>query len=202
MEIVLDLCLALDDAGTLPNSAIEWQKGVADNPRRYLMVMCLDTLRDAFSRNRDVKNKVLVPTPRGPWLRTNAQLSIADFGRLLAGEVVRAHPAVLEHVSITVKREPLDFTDLVEVKGHDGSMYQRPAPSLSAKPFLEPEEAVPVSGSIEEAEQRHAIRLEAMAASRGMGFTGDACGTCGAFAMVRTGTCVTCQECSATGGCG
>lgn len=32
--------------------------------------------------------------------------------------------------------------------------------------------------------------------------SGDACHDCGAFAMVRTGTCLTCQACgSSSGGC-
>ena len=38
--------------------------------------------------------------------------------------------------------------------------------------------------------------------ARSLGFTGNTCSNCGAFAMVRTGTCETCQACSATsGGC-
>ncbi|WP_238232486.1 hypothetical protein [Methylobacterium thuringiense] len=34
------------------------------------------------------------------------------------------------------------------------------------------------------------------------GFTADACDTCGAFAMKRSGTCMTCTACGATTGCG
>lgn len=34
------------------------------------------------------------------------------------------------------------------------------------------------------------------------GYTGDACGSCGAFAMKRSGTCLTCDSCASTsGGC-
>jgi hypothetical protein len=34
------------------------------------------------------------------------------------------------------------------------------------------------------------------------GFTGDSCGNCGSFAVVRTGTCATCQDCGhSVGGC-
>lgn len=32
--------------------------------------------------------------------------------------------------------------------------------------------------------------------------SGDACAHCGAFALVRTGTCTTCQACGESGGCG
>ncbi|KQP50804.1 hypothetical protein ASG40_12805 [Methylobacterium sp. Leaf399] len=38
--------------------------------------------------------------------------------------------------------------------------------------------------------------------ARSRGFTGDACGTCGSFAMRRAGTCLTCQACGSTTGCG
>ena len=34
------------------------------------------------------------------------------------------------------------------------------------------------------------------------GFTGDFCDHCGLPAMIRTGTCLTCQNCGATSGCG
>jgi hypothetical protein len=34
------------------------------------------------------------------------------------------------------------------------------------------------------------------------GYTGSMCGECGNFRMVRTGTCETCLDCYATGGCG
>lgn len=31
--------------------------------------------------------------------------------------------------------------------------------------------------------------------------SGDACGTCGNFTLIRTGTCMTCQSCGSTSGC-
>ncbi|WP_420604719.1 hypothetical protein [Methylobacterium sp.] len=34
------------------------------------------------------------------------------------------------------------------------------------------------------------------------GFTGDACPLCGSFMMKRAGTCLTCQACGSTTGCG
>lgn len=34
------------------------------------------------------------------------------------------------------------------------------------------------------------------------GFTGDVCTTCGQAAMKRAGTCLTCQACGSTTGCG
>ncbi|MCJ2035255.1 hypothetical protein [Methylobacterium sp. J-068] len=34
------------------------------------------------------------------------------------------------------------------------------------------------------------------------GFTGDACPNCGGFMMKRAGTCLTCQACGSTTGCG
>jgi ribonucleoside-diphosphate reductase alpha chain len=33
------------------------------------------------------------------------------------------------------------------------------------------------------------------------GYSGDACGTCGQFALVRNGTCLKCDSCGSTSGC-
>jgi hypothetical protein len=38
--------------------------------------------------------------------------------------------------------------------------------------------------------------------ARSQGFTGDCCDGCGQFAMKRGGTCLTCQACGSTTGCG
>jgi ribonucleoside-diphosphate reductase alpha chain len=43
------------------------------------------------------------------------------------------------------------------------------------------------------------IRVEQAKAT---GKTGDICPTCGSFNMVRTGSCVTCQDCGNNSGCG
>ena len=37
--------------------------------------------------------------------------------------------------------------------------------------------------------------------ARSRGYTGEACTVCGSVAMVRSGTCATCQDCGATTGC-
>lgn len=37
--------------------------------------------------------------------------------------------------------------------------------------------------------------------SRLQGYTGDDCGACGNFTMVRNGTCLKCDSCGATSGC-
>jgi len=44
-----------------------------------------------------------------------------------------------------------------------------------------------------EADERELAKLK--------GYTGDACPECGAFTMVRTGTCLRCDTCGATTGC-
>ena len=40
-----------------------------------------------------------------------------------------------------------------------------------------------------------------VSAARAQGYTGDACGDCGSFTMVRNGTCLKCTTCGATSGC-
>lgn len=37
--------------------------------------------------------------------------------------------------------------------------------------------------------------------AREQGYTGDPCDACGAFKLIRTGTCVTCTGCGANSGC-
>ena len=38
--------------------------------------------------------------------------------------------------------------------------------------------------------------------AQAQGYTGDVCSTCGGFTMKRAGTCLTCQACGGTTGCG
>ena len=45
------------------------------------------------------------------------------------------------------------------------------------------------------------VNAAAVEEARARGFTGNACGRCGAVAMLRTGTCETCQECGYNVGC-
>jgi len=44
-------------------------------------------------------------------------------------------------------------------------------------------------------------RLEQVRSARLKGYTGDACGECGNFTLVRNGTCLKCISCGATSGC-
>jgi ribonucleoside-diphosphate reductase alpha chain len=53
--------------------------------------------------------------------------------------------------------------------------------------------SVAVAGSIDRAEEARLARLK--------GYTGDACGECGNFTLVRNGTCLKCVSCGATSGC-
>jgi ribonucleoside-diphosphate reductase alpha chain len=53
--------------------------------------------------------------------------------------------------------------------------------------------SVAVTGSIDRAEESRLARLK--------GYTGDACGECGNFTLVRNGTCLKCVSCGATSGC-
>ena len=59
-------------------------------------------------------------------------------------------------------------------------------------------EAVALSAAIGQAVES---RLEESRAARLKGYTGDACGECGNFTLVRNGTCCKCVTCGATSGC-
>ena len=39
-------------------------------------------------------------------------------------------------------------------------------------------------------------------AARSQGYTGDSCDMCGSWSMRRTGTCLSCDSCGTTSGCG
>ncbi len=72
----------------------------------------------------------------------------------------------------------------------------------TADPVVQPEEPLgptaappPIRAAISAAEG------EEREVARALGFSGDACDTCGQFAMKRAGTCLTCMNCGATTGC-
>jgi ribonucleoside-diphosphate reductase alpha chain len=45
------------------------------------------------------------------------------------------------------------------------------------------------------------VVLDERAKAKLQGYTGDSCGECGHFMMVRNGSCLKCQSCGATTGC-
>ncbi|MCP5071084.1 MAG: vitamin B12-dependent ribonucleotide reductase [bacterium] len=57
------------------------------------------------------------------------------------------------------------------------------------------------SGPVVAKAKRMARPMSRAEAARLQGFTGDACGDCGSFTMVRNGTCLKCDTCGATSGC-
>ena len=70
-------------------------------------------------------------------------------------------------------------------------------PDEPSKPTIAPVSPSPASktgGSVETMTQREIALTQ--------GYSGDVCASCGAFAMMRTGTCLTCTACGSTsGGC-
>ena len=53
--------------------------------------------------------------------------------------------------------------------------------------------SVAITNGIDRTEEARLARLK--------GYTGDACGECGNFTLVRNGTCLKCMSCGATSGC-
>ena len=64
-----------------------------------------------------------------------------------------------------------------------------PVGAVAVKPAAS---AGPAKGQIVAAKAREAIAK---------GYSGDACGQCGQFALVRNGTCLKCDSCGTTSGC-
>lgn len=61
--------------------------------------------------------------------------------------------------------------------------------------------AQPVIPTIKEISPEKAATLTQSEIAREQGFTGDPCTNCGAFKLIRTGTCTTCTQCGANSGC-
>ena len=80
-----------------------------------------------------------------------------------------------------------------------------PRPALTSTPMPRP--AVPVAAAVGApsagAMQRGAAQPVAERVREAVikGYSGDACGTCGQFMLVRNGTCLKCDSCGATSGC-
>lgn len=81
-----------------------------------------------------------------------------------------------------------------------------------ARGLLEPVEPPPQPRPLQDAPAYAGDLLEApqtldrqvmRAQARAMGYSGDFCDFCGSTKMLRTGTCLTCEDCSqSSGGCG
>ena len=45
------------------------------------------------------------------------------------------------------------------------------------------------------------LKMDKVSVARMSGYTGDCCGNCSSFTMVRNGTCLKCETCGETTGC-
>jgi ribonucleoside-diphosphate reductase alpha chain len=83
----------------------------------------------------------------------------------------------------------------------------RPADPTPVKPALvapKPEPVASLAGAVAApAVQRGSLQPIAEKAREALakGYSGDACGTCGQFTLVRNGTCLKCDSCGSTSGC-
>lgn len=94
---------------------------------------------------------------------------------------------------------PMPLTDWF--KRH-WELHPRSSPDGGATIEHEPPPNTPISLAERSRKLLGATVKVAKALDRVDGFTGDICQDCGGVRMVRTGTCVTCQDCgSASGGC-
>lgn len=85
----------------------------------------------------------------------------------------------------------LKRTDLAQVKPEDvvgEPVADEPTFTEEPAPVPEVKRADPHAGQVREAKQK--------------GYEGDPCKDCGSLTMVRTGTCLRCDNCGATSGCG
>jgi ribonucleoside-diphosphate reductase alpha chain len=89
----------------------------------------------------------------------------------------------------------------------EGEVTYRPAASPPVKPVLTAPKPEPVAVAAGAAPatmvQRGTLQPIAEKAREAVakGYSGDACGTCGQFTLVRNGTCLKCDSCGSTSGC-
>lgn len=77
----------------------------------------------------------------------------------------------------------------------DGTMRSfRPDVLLKSATAAPPIESTPIEAPSSLAPWRRTLAIA-------QGFTGDSCDRCGGTRMLRSGTCLTCQDCGATTGC-
>jgi len=79
-----------------------------------------------------------------------------------------------------------------------------PAPVKPAIPAPTPQPVAVLAGAVASAPvQRGSVQPIAERAREALakGYSGDACGTCGQFTLVRNGTCLKCDSCGSTSGC-
>jgi ribonucleoside-diphosphate reductase alpha chain len=91
-----------------------------------------------------------------------------------------------EEVSVTYRP--------VEPPPHAKAAIAPPKPEPVAVAAVAPPVASAQRGSVQPVAER---AREALA----KGYSGDACGTCGQFTLVRNGTCLKCDSCGSTSGC-
>jgi ribonucleoside-diphosphate reductase alpha chain len=89
-----------------------------------------------------------------------------------------------------------------------GEVTYRPVDALPPKPVVAPPKSEPVAvvaAAVPTAPaiQRGTLQPVAERAREALakGYSGDACGTCGQFTLVRNGTCLKCDSCGSTSGC-
>ncbi len=90
----------------------------------------------------------------------------------------------------------------------EGAVTYRPVTAQPAKPSLRAPTPEPVAITVAPApsagiQQRGLLQPVAEKAREALakGYSGDACGTCGQFTLVRNGTCLKCDSCGSTSGC-
>jgi ribonucleotide reductase alpha subunit len=98
-------------------------------------------------------------------------------------------------------------TDPEYVGEEEAEVRYRPAEPTPVKPALsapKPEPVAVLAGAVAApAVQRGTLQpvAEKVREAVAKGYSGDACGTCGQFMLVRNGTCLKCDSCGSTSGC-
>ncbi len=89
----------------------------------------------------------------------------------------------------------------VQLRSVDSEMIN--AQLHPTSPHLKPLGSVPVApeAALHLGGQLGAARTEQVRVAVAKGYSGDACGDCGQFTLVRNGTCLKCDACGATSGC-
>lgn len=96
----------------------------------------------------------------------------------------------------TVQQRLHPRSDHVRLEYHNGNGKSKHVPAPSKGPI-----ALATATSTSEAATAESTLMELMRQARLKGYEGDPCHECGAFTLVRSGTCLRCVTCGATSGC-
>ena len=130
-----------------------------------------------------------VPASTAKFVSRGFVRSKADKLMLVQGGMAPASPVPAPSVQSPISQGAMALKTEVQQERRVAEPMHQPAP----QPSWDAGPTVDVAAATSAAEKRSVARMK--------GYTGEACGECGNFTLVRNGTCLKCDTCGGTSGC-